>query len=98
MRVLGIAVPLLLAQAQTAPQPGVLEGTVVNLVTRAPVPKAMITVTNVESRKSFSRVGTSDENGNFRIPDLESGHYFVDRMEAPGYSLWRIATGQFTVA
>jgi carboxypeptidase family protein len=96
MRLRRVLLPLLLVSVLEAqPKPGVLEGTVVNSATRAPVPKAAVSmasgpvsarITIPPSGDSFSRAGTTDENGKFRIANVEPGTYHVEYVRAPGYA------------
>jgi hypothetical protein len=48
-------------------QPGALEGTVLNSVTRNPVRKATVSMADSQG---FSRVGVTDETGKFQIPNF----------------------------
>lgn len=84
----------LLAQSPAAPKPGFFEGTVVNSATRAPVPKARVSV----GSKGVSRAGVTDESGRFQIANLEPGSWRVDYVEARGYLYQPHIPPDFTVA
>lgn len=76
----GWLLALVCLQAQT--KPGTVEGMVVNSVTRAPIPRATVSVANGQT---YSRVGVTDESGNFQIANVEPGSYRVEYVHAPSY-------------
>lgn len=66
----------------------------VDSVTRAPVPKARVSL----GGKGFSRAASADEDGKFRIDNLEPGSWRVDYVEARGYLYQPHIAAEFTVA
>jgi hypothetical protein len=73
---------LALSSLHAQPKPGVVEGTVINSTTRAPVPQASV---SLASREGFSRVGRTDDSGNFQIPNVEPGVYRIEYVRAPNF-------------
>lgn len=95
----------LLAQDQAQPKPGSLEGTVLNSATRAPVPRAVVSMASGQAwpdrqlgNHQFSRVGVTDESGKFRIGNVEPGPYHVEYVQAPGYLYDSPRTAPISVA
>jgi hypothetical protein len=83
--------PLLFSQ--TAPQrpttapshrlkPGSMEGTVIDSVTKAPIPRATV---GMASGEGFSRIAVTDEAGKFQIPSIEPGDYDAEFIRAEGF-------------
>jgi len=73
------------APAPSAPgaKPGSIEGAVVNAVTRQPIRKAVVAVS--DRRSQYSSVGVTDDAGKFTIAGLQPGLYIVIRVTAQGY-------------
>lgn len=64
------------AQLQRPPQPtgqGIIEGTVVNGLTREPIKKAQVVLNGM-----VSLVAVTDVSGHFAFKDLAAGNYFLD--------------------
>lgn len=78
------------ASAQTQPQPGSIEGRVVNSVTGDPVRKATLNLYRVGTRNNEPIVAAPDANGNFAFRDVEPGGY---RLEADGPNYIRLNYG-----
>jgi hypothetical protein len=70
------------APSGAQPQPGALEGTVIDSVTRAPIPTATV---SMAGSQGFSRIAVTDAAGKFQIGGVEPGSYKVEYIHARGY-------------
>jgi hypothetical protein len=72
------AVAFIAAAQQTIPdgnQAALLEGTVVNALTKEPVRKAQVALELSEGAHNSEMVATTDETGHFRFADVKAGRY-----------------------
>jgi hypothetical protein len=96
--VLGIvflAVGLLILGCEKAPQGTGVYGKVIDKETKKPVEGATITITALQqvteaSPTVWSVTGTTDNSGNYSLPELDPGNYAVT-VTSPGYLAYSLS-------